>query len=364
MTLNTGTLPLPEKSGAQRPLTIDMHCHILTPEVERMVADYPQKIGELELALKFMGAASVEENLRQLKEVSPKLTDLSARLDLMDNMGVDIQIISPIPSQYYYWADPDLAERLVRVQNEDIAAQCAQQRDRLAGLGNIALQHPDLAIEQLRFAVKELGLMGVEISSAVNGHELDEPMFHRFWAAAEDLECLVFLHPWGTSLGERANRYYLANIIGQPIETTIALSRLIFGGVLDRCPNLKILAAHGGGYLPSCIGRSDHAHRVRPESKSMRRMPSEYLKRIFFDTLLYSPEGLRHLVEEVGLSQVMVGTDYPFDMGHYDAHALIAGVAGLSEEDQKAILGGNAARLLQSCGAASLFSDRFSGPVR
>jgi aminocarboxymuconate-semialdehyde decarboxylase len=189
-------------------------------------------------------------------------------------------------------------------------------------------------------------MRGVEISTAVNGLELDDPRFARFWARVEELGCVVFIHPFGTSLGERVSRFYLQNIIGQPIETTIALSHLIFGGVLDKHPGLKILAAHGGGYLPSYIGRSNHGYAVRPDAHSMQRSPSEYLRQIYFDTLVYTPDGLGHLIDQVGSSQVVVGTDYPFDMGSYDVHALIDAVPGLSAAEREAILGGNAARLM------------------
>jgi len=195
-------------------------------------------------------------------------------------------------------------------------------------------------------SVGKFGLRGVEISSAVNGLELSDERFDRFWSKAEELGCLVFIHPLGTSLGERVNRHYLGNIIGQPIETTIALSHLIFGGVLDRYPRLRICAAHGGGYLPSYIGRSDHGFAVRPEAAKIQHKPSEYLKRIYFDSLVYTAEGLRHLIEEVGVTQIMLGTDYPFDMGAYDPHAHVSAVAGLTEQERDLILGGNAARLL------------------
>ncbi len=201
-----------------------------------------------------------------------------------------------------------------------------------------------LAIEQLEHAVKTLGLKGVEISTSVNGKELDDPSLRDFWARAEALGALVFIHPFGTTLGTRTATHYLVNTIGQPLETTIALSRLIFGGVLDAQPGLKILAAHGGGYLPTYIGRSDHAHAVRPEAAAdARRKPSEHLKRIWFDSLVYDPMALRHLIDRVGAAQVVVGTDYPFDMGHYDMHALVDATPGLSEQERAAILGGNAA---------------------
>src|SRR5262249_34615881 len=167
-----------------------------------------------------------------------------------------------------------------------------------------------------------------------------------FWSRAEALGAVVFVHPLGCTLGERTRPYYLSNIVGQPIETTLALSHLIFGGTLDRHPRLKLCAAHGGGYLPSYIGRSDHGHAVRPESRTMQKAPSDYLKQIWFDSLVYTPNGLEHLVREVGASQVVIGTDYPFDMGTPDPLALIA-AAQLSEADRERIRGLNALALLE-----------------
>ncbi|HEY6905182.1 MAG TPA: amidohydrolase family protein [Candidatus Acidoferrales bacterium] len=332
--------------SGRKSLTVDVHCHVLTLEVERLVSSCPEKRAESAAQLRMYGAESVEHNRTLFASLMPQLTDVAERLRRMDAMGVDMQVVSPSPNQYYYWADVDLAKQIVALQNEHIASLCAAHPDRLRGLGNVALQHAELSIEQLANCVNELGLRGVEVSSAVNGLELSDERFERFWAKAEELGCLVFIHPLGTSLGERVNRHYLGNIIGQPIETTIALSHLIFGGVLDRYPGLKICAAHGGGYLPSYVGRSDHGFAVRPEASKIQHKPSEYLKRIYFDSLVYTPEGLRHLIEEVGVTQVMLGTDYPFDMGAYEPEKLIAEVPGLTERDRERILGGNAARLL------------------
>jgi aminocarboxymuconate-semialdehyde decarboxylase len=333
--------------SARGALTVDLHCHVLVPEVEALVKDRPEKLREGGVQKLVMGAASAEYNRTvMLPAAFPKLTSVELRLRDMDEMGVDIQLLSPASVQHYYWADVDLAQAIVRSTNEKIAEVCAKHPQRFVALGNIALQHPQLSIEQLEHCTSELGMRGVEISTAINGLELDNPMFAPFWAKAAELGSLVFIHPFGTSLGERINRFYLQNLIGQPIETTIALSHLIFGGVLDRHPGLKILAAHGGGYLPSYIGRSDHGYRARPDARTMARAPSEYLRQLFFDSLVYTPDALRHLINQVGASQVVVGTDYPFDMGAYDVHALIAGVAGLTETDRTAILGGNAVRLL------------------
>jgi aminocarboxymuconate-semialdehyde decarboxylase len=333
--------------GRRRTLTVDMHCHALTVAAEQLVAERPQKLAERELQPRMLGRESFDYTVNvMLKAAFPKLTSLALRLEDMDAMGVDMQLLSPAPNQYYYWADPDLARQLCRLINEHIAALVAQHPDRLVGLGSVALQHPELSIEQLEHAVQTLGLRGVEVSSMVDGLELADPKFERFWARVEQLGCLVFLHPLGSSLGERLNRHYLSNTIGQPLETAVALSYLIFGGTLDRYPGVKILAAHGGGYIASYIGRSDHAWQVRPDARGCRREPSSYLRQIFFDSIVYRPEQLRHLIAEVGAGQVVVGTDYPYDMAHYDLHGLLEAVPGLSDSDRAAILGGNAARLL------------------
>ena len=335
------------RHGRQRSLTVDLHCHALTVAAEALVAERPQKLVERDLQPRMMGRQSFDYTLNvMLKAAFPKLTDLALRLSDMDAMGVDMQVLSPAPNQYYYWADPDLARALCRTINEHIASLVAQHPDRLLGLGSVALQHPELSIEQLEYAMRTLGLRGIEVSSQVNGLELADPKFERFWARAEELGCIVFLHPLGTTLGERLNQHYLSNTIGQPLETAVALSYLIFGGTLDRYPGLKLVAAHGGGYLASYIGRSDHAWHARPDARGCQRPPSEYLKQILFDTIVYRPEQLRHLIAEVGVAQVVVGTDYPYDMAHYDIHALLDSVPGLSPEDRAAILGGNAARLL------------------
>lgn len=342
---SVGDRATPRKQGR---LTIDLHCHALFPAVEQLVAGTPQKVAEAAGMTASMGVASVTHNNASMLPIAgPRLTRLDQRLVDMDAMGVDVQVISPSPTQYYYWADEALATEIVRLQNEGAAALCREHPRRFAALGTVALQHPSLAIQQLDYAVRTLGLKGVQISTSVEGRELDDPSLHDFWTRCESLGALVFIHPFGTTLGARTATHYLVNTIGQPLETTIALSRLIFGGVLDAHPRLRIVAAHGGGYLPSYAGRSDHAHAVRPEAAAQAKLrPSEYLKRIWFDSLVYSPQALRHLVDQVGASQVVVGTDYPFDMGHYDMHALVDDTPGLSGEERRAILGGNAAGLI------------------
>jgi aminocarboxymuconate-semialdehyde decarboxylase len=328
--------------------TIDFHCHVLTLAVEALVKDRPQKQREPAMMLEAMGEASVaHNNTLMLPQAFPKLTRIEQRLADMEAMGVAVQVLSPSPTQYYYWADRDLSQEVVRLQNEHIAEICAQHSGRFVGLGTLALQHPELAAEQLEHAIRRLGLKGVEISTTVNAEELDAERLLPFWKKADELGAIIFIHPFGTTLGGRVRTHYLSNIIGQPLETTLALSHLIFGGVLDRHPGVKIVAAHGGGYLPSYCGRANHGHTVRPEAKEgARLLPVEYLRKMWFDTLVYEPEALRHLVNVVGASQLVVGSDYPFDMGHYDPHGLVKATPGLSESEVAAILGGNAAALL------------------
>jgi aminocarboxymuconate-semialdehyde decarboxylase len=292
-----------------------------------------------------MSADSVAHNRSLAPHYAARFADVAVRLRDMDAMGVDIQAISTSPTQYNYWAERPLAEKLVSAANAFIAAQVAANPARFTGLGAVALQHPHLAVEQLTHGVRGLGLKGVEVSTRVGALELADPSLEPFWARAEELGAVVFIHPLGCTLGERLAPYYLGNVIGNPAETTVALSHLIFSGVFDRYPALKICAAHGGGYLPYYIARSDHAYEVRPESRTTKAPPSEYLKSIWFDSLIYGPIGLRHLVEQVGAGQVVLGTDYPFDMGVTNPLERLA-AAGLPAEVETAIRGANAARLL------------------
>jgi aminocarboxymuconate-semialdehyde decarboxylase len=327
--------------------TIDVHCHAFVPKVEELVADHPDKQREMMAFAASQGAASLEHNRQvMLPQSMRRMLSPAVRLGDMDAMGVDLQVISPSPSQNYYWADPALAERVVRVQNEGIAELCATHPKRLLGFANASLQHPALAAQQLAYAVHELGFRGVQISSSVDGVELSHAKFSPFWAKAEALGCVVFIHPFGSTLGARLEPWYLSNSIGQPLETTLALTHLIHAGVLDRHPQLKLLGAHGGGYLPSYSGRADHAYRVRPEAANMVHKPGHYLKRIWFDTLVADPTVLHSLIVRYGAEKLVVGTDYPFDMGAYDIHALLDEIPGLSPAQRRLILGANAERLL------------------
>lgn len=322
---------------------IDVHGHLLVPEANALAEGHPGEAADAEAELASFSQASVDANRAQIRQIWPQLTSVAQRLADLDAMGVDIQAVGPMP-MHRYWAEPRLAAKLTTVINEAVAAHCASGGGRLVGLGTLPLQHPDLAVRELSRAIGELGLRGVSVSTNVAGRELADRAFDPVWAAAADLGAVVFIHPWGCSLGSRLGVNFLGNTFGQPTETALALSHMIFGGTLDRHPSLKLLAAHGGGFLPTYIGRSDHAWEHRPDARGCAHPPSTYLRKIWYDALVYTPQALRHLVAAVGADRVAVGTDYPFDMGVTDPVAR-ATAAALPAADLTAILATNAATL-------------------
>ena len=325
---------------------IDVHAHLDVPAIAGLVEGQPGLAAEQAEQFATFGAESIKRNIELMQtSYRPLLDDLDARLDAMNTAHVDIHALSVVPTLYHYWADALLANDIVAAANEQIARTVAEQPDRLTGLATVALQHSELAADQLRGAHNQLGLRGVEISTTVAGRDLSDPELDPFWDAAEQLGSFIFIHPWGCSLGSRLAPAYLGNIVGQPAETTVALHHLVFGGVLDRFPGLKICAAHGGGYFPHYLSRADHAYAVRPESRTMARPPSTYLDTLYFDSLVYTDDALSRLLSVTGRGHVLLGTDYPFDMGVDDPVDRIESL-GLPPADRDAIVGGTAARLL------------------
>lgn len=332
---------------------IDVHAHILLPALQQLVAEAdPEGFGAQQgLEVRRNGPDSMAASGKMIKERWPQLTDLDRRLADMDAQGVDVQLVSPSPSHFYYFAGEDLSLQLARSANQAVRDFVDRAPDRLNGLGLVPLQHPHLMVEALEHAVLACGLLGVEIGSfaATPGGdrttvELSDARLEPFWSRAEELGALVFLHPFGCSLDERLDRFYLANTVSQPAENAVALSHLIFSGALDRHPDLKVLAAHGGGYLPTTLGRSDRAWRVRPEAHGCAEPPSSYLKKLYFDSLVHSPAELQALVAAASPGQVLLGSDYPFDMGSDQPVAEVVD-AQLPAEDQSKVLAGNAAAL-------------------
>jgi aminocarboxymuconate-semialdehyde decarboxylase len=282
------------------------------------------------------------------------VTHVSERLRAMDAQGIDVEALSINP--YWYKADRDLARQICTIQNEKLAQACAANAERFVAFATVALQHPELAAEQLEEGVKKYGLRGAGIGGSVNGEEISDPKFHPFWAKAEQLGVVVFIHPQGAGVAADLTRRFkgngfLDNVIGNPLETTIALSHLIFEGTLDKFPGLKICAAHAGGYLPSYAGRSDLGCLTQPARcpggthGPIKKKPTEYLRQLYYDTMVFTPEGLRHLAAEVGAGQLMVGTDFPYPWTK-TAVDHVVGTPGLTDDQKVAILGGTAMKLL------------------
>ncbi|MBQ0876850.1 amidohydrolase family protein [Streptomyces sp. RT42] len=328
------------------PPTVDVHAHVLLPDVESLVAGLPGHAEAKEVDARRNGPAALAVNGPMVRARVPRMTDVALRLASMDALGVDVQLVSPSPSHYHYWADEATAEKVYRLANEATAAHCAQAPDRLRGLGLVPLQHPGHMVRALDHALEQ-GLDGVEISSHAPGRELSDPAYEPFWSRAAERGAILFLHPFGCTLDERLDRWYLSNTVGQPTENAVALSHLIFSGVLDRHPGLKIVAAHGGGYLPTHIGRSDHAWSARSDAGAgCAHPPSSYLRRLYFDSLVHDPHVLRELVRVAGADRVLLGSDFPFDMGTEDPVAALR-AARLPDADFHAVRGGNAAALLR-----------------
>lgn len=331
-------------ASRQSPI-IDIHCHVFTPEAAALVKDLVRPQNDPYSF--YQSAASKQTDAKQAAAIGPQLTSVEERLKTMDADGIDVQAISTAPVQYYYWADGTLALRTSRLINDNIARICAANPGRFVGLATTPMQVPEYAVRELTRAVKELGLKGVEICPHVEQDELSAERFRPFFAKAEELGAVIFIHPHGFPDGRRLSDHFFQNIIGNPLDTTIAIHHLIFGGVLEAYPGLKIVCAHGGGYLPPYAGRIDHAHAARPDARTkIVDAPSTYLKMLYFDTIVFTHQQLACLVKQYGADHVLLGTDYPYDMALPEPVAFVRQTPGLSQRDRELILGGNAARLL------------------
>jgi aminocarboxymuconate-semialdehyde decarboxylase len=331
-----------------RALRVDIHCHYLNPEVAARVA--PFNPAQYEPHVQFANELTRQVNVKQMRDRAGKLSDIETRLADMDRMGIDVQAVSPAPNQTYYWIEPELGRELARAVNDRLAEIVSKWPQRFVALGTVPLQHADLAVAELTRCVKELGMRGVEVNPSVNGLDLTDPVLglEKFFAKAQELDAAVFMHPIGFTQGGRLVDHYFNNVIGNPMETTIAASHLIFDGVLQRHPKLKIILPHAGGYLAHYWARMDHAYRARADCRTViKRPPSSYLKKMFFDTIAFDPAMLRHMLEQYGADHVLLGSDYPYDMGVDDPVGFIGRVPGLKRADQALIEGGNAARLLK-----------------
>jgi aminocarboxymuconate-semialdehyde decarboxylase len=323
---------LPVSVNGKRVRTIDVHSHCHFPEAGALLGD---EGGTLQL-LPVGGGDEV-------------YIDVGKRLAAMDAQAIDLEVLSINP--FWYDRERDLAAQIVKIQNQKLAELCASNPDRFAGFASLTLQAPDLAVQELETAVKKQGLKGAAIGDIVNGMEFSDPKFHAVWAKAEELGVPLFIHPQGVpELNKRlAGNGWLANTIANPLGTTIALSHLIFEGTFDRFPGLKVIAAHGGGYLPSYADRSDHACLVGPKGcrteVALKKKPTEYLKQIYFDSLIFSPEAIRHLAAQVGAEQIVLGSDYPYPWQLHPVDHIFESTT-LTDDQKLDVLGRTAARLL------------------
>jgi aminocarboxymuconate-semialdehyde decarboxylase len=323
---------LPVAINGKRVKTIDVHAHCHFREAAALLG------------------ADASVLTPRVNGAEEAFIEIAQRFKAMDAQAVDMEVLSINP--FWYGRDRDLAAQIVKVQNEKLAELCAAHPDRFAAFASLTLQAPDLAVQELETAVRRQGLKGAAIGGMVNGVEFSDPKFHPVWAKAEELGAVLFIHPQGVpELSRRlGGNGWLTNAIGNPLETTIALSHLIFEGTLDRFPGLKIIAAHGGGYLPSYADRSDHACLVGPAgcnpNITLKKKPTEYLRQLYFDSLVFSPEAIRHLAAQVGPDQIVLGSDYPYPWQLHPVDHIFA-CDSLNDQQKAAVLGETAARLLK-----------------
>jgi aminocarboxymuconate-semialdehyde decarboxylase len=325
--------------------TIDIHAHIVVPQASAHAQPHVD-VSRIPLA-HFADAATKEINAQQESDIRDVMTTIDRRLSDLDRMGIDIQVVAPAPNQCYYSIDPKIAEQAHRLANDGVAEFCSRRADRFVGLGVVTLQEPEIATRELDYVIGTLKLKGVEILTTVDGQELSDPKFRTFFARAEQLGAFIMMHPNGFTHGERLTHFYFNNVLGNPLDTTLALHNLVFSGTLARFPELKLMAVHGGGYLPSYSGRIDHAWGARRDSHAdLPLPPTTYLRQVYLDTVVFTYHQLAYLIEVFGPDRIVMGTDYPFDMAEYNPIGHVAGVKGMNERILAQITGGNAARVL------------------
>lgn len=334
-------------------MAYDVHAHCIPPMVLDALDAQEHDLG--------VEIATIDDRRRLViggtpahMPLHPGLSDLDARLAAMNAAGVDVQLLSSWIDLTAYALPVAQGARLARLFNESVAAMVAATPRRFRGLCTVPLQAPERAAEELRHAVTRLGMVGVEIGTTVDGRELDDRDLDPFWAAAADLRCLVLLHPLQALAGRGVRRHFLSNMIGNPAETTIAVGHLVFGGVLERFPDLRICAVHGGGFVPYQAGRMGRGYVGRPDltATALTEPPRASLARLYFDTVLHDPMALDALVAFAGADRVLLGSDYPFEMGDPDPVTTVSTIPGLDDDARERIVRGNVERLIGELDAA------------
>ncbi|MGH9443512.1 MAG: amidohydrolase family protein [Thermoanaerobaculia bacterium] len=323
-------------------MKIDVHTHIL-PETLPDLRKTPGGERFVRLEHHAPGRARMMVGDALFREIESNCWDPAVRLAECDSAGVDVQVLSTVPVMFSYWAQPGPALELARYLNDHLAAVVAAHPTRFAALGTVPMQKPDSAIRELERCVRDLGIAGIEIGSNVNGANLDSPELFPIFEAAASLGAAVFVHPWEMAGRDRMTKYWLPWLVGMPAEVSLAICSLIFGGVLERLPALRIAFAHGGGAFPATIGRIARGFETRPDLFETSRCapPREYLDRIYVDSLVHDPRMLRYLLEAMGAERIALGSDYPFPLGEARAGDLIE-ACGFPEETRDRLLHGTA----------------------
>jgi aminocarboxymuconate-semialdehyde decarboxylase len=321
----------------------DFHAHVIVPEITR---DAAPSEGWRPHVYREDGAQVVELGGRPIRSAVGEFVDVERIVEAQESAGIERTVLCPWIPLLFYEAEPEAGLRRCRIQNDALAALVRAQPERLAALGAVPLQDPESAAGEVELLMDRGELVGVEVAASVRGDYLGDDRFEPFWAAAERSGALVFVHPTTRGFEVPALRdYYLWNSVGNPFETTIAAAHMVMAGVLERHPGLRVLLAHGGGALVALRGRLRHAHSFQPQARArLRESPKESIRRFHFDTVTHDPQLLRALVEFAGPERVLLGTDYPFDMGDPHAVEMVRGL-GLGPVAEAAILAGNAERL-------------------
>lgn len=330
--------------GKFKAISVDLHCHLHTDAADVIAK---QSATQASPIARYGNPRTEAQQKKLHQDLHKKLTDVDQRIADMDKMDIDVQAVSTSPLQYYYGVEPELGVKVARTINERIAEVTATHPHRFAPLGTLPMQSPQHAVKELEYCMKKLNFKGIEIGTNVAGAEIADPQYEKMWRKAEELGAVVFLHPIGFTSPQRLTKHFLTNVIGNPLDTTVALAHIVFGGVLERYPKLKIVTAHGGGFLGHYPARMDHAYNVRPECHDhISRPPSYYMKKIYYDTMVFGEPQLDHLVNLYGADHVVIGTDYPYDMGYYKPVDFVERAKHLTRKQKDQIISGNAAKLL------------------